>query len=61
MLVISRKKGESLQIGRDITIRIIDLKSGKVRLGISAPPGLEIVRTAADDGTPGSGKEQKNS
>ncbi len=60
MLVISRKKGESLQIGRDITIRIIDLKSGKVRLGITAPPELEIVRAAAD-GTPQDGKEQKNS
>lgn len=60
MLVISRKKGESLQIGRDVTIHILDLKSGRVRIGIEAPQGLEIVRPD-DDKQPNVKRTQKNS
>lgn len=44
MLVISQKKGEKLHIGRDITISILDAKSGKVRLGIEAPSAFQVVR-----------------
>lgn len=44
MLVISQKKGEKLHIGRDITITILDLQSGKVRLGIEAPAEYHILR-----------------
>lgn len=46
MLVISQKKGEKLHIGRDITISILDLQSGKVRLGIEAPAEYQILRDA---------------
>lgn len=44
MLVISQKKGDKLHIGRDITISIIDSRSGKVRLGIEAPADCPILR-----------------
>lgn len=49
MLVISQKKGEKLHIGRDITISILDLQSGKVRLGIEAPAAYQILRDALYD------------
>ncbi len=44
MLVISQKKGEKIHIGRDITISIVDVKAGKVRLGIDAPSNCQIMR-----------------
>ncbi len=45
MLVLTRKKGESIKIGDDIEIFITDIKGDKVRLGISAPPDKKITRT----------------
>lgn len=45
MLVLSRKKGESLKIGEDIEIYVTEIKGDKVRLGISAPAGMQISRT----------------
>ena len=44
MLVISQKKGEQFRIGRDITITVVAVQGGKVRLGIEAPPELVIKR-----------------
>lgn len=44
MLIISRKKGEQLHIGRDITIKILDVRSGKVRIGIDAPAECRVSR-----------------
>ncbi len=45
MLILSRKKGESIKIGDDIEIFVADLKGDKVRLGISAPEHMKISRT----------------
>lgn len=44
MLVISRKKGESLVIGDDIEISVIKLDSGSVKLAINAPKQVSILR-----------------
>ena len=45
MLVLSRKKDESIYInGEEIKITIIDVKDGKVRLGIEAPKTTIIHR-----------------
>ena len=44
MLVISRKVGERILIGDQITLTVVKLSSGGVRLGIKAPPELAIVR-----------------
>lgn len=44
MLVISRKKSEIIDIGRDIKIMVVDIRQGKVRLGITAPRELEVHR-----------------
>ena len=44
MLVLTRKKGESIQIGEDIEITITQIKGDQVKIGISAPKNVEIHR-----------------
>ncbi len=44
MLVLSRKVGERIQIGTNITVTVVRLADGAVRLGIEAPPHVSIVR-----------------
>ncbi|GGN93238.1 carbon storage regulator CsrA [Saccharibacillus kuerlensis] len=44
MLVLSRKKGESIIIGEDIELMIISVEGDTVRLGINAPKHVEIMR-----------------
>jgi carbon storage regulator len=44
MLVLTRRIDESIQIGPDITITIVRMRPGSVRIGIEAPEGLGIAR-----------------
>lgn len=44
MLVITRKKGETLLIGDDIEITIVKLDDGNVKLAIDAPKNVKILR-----------------
>ncbi len=44
MLVLSRKHGEEIRIGRDITLKIVQLEGNRVRIGIEAPAEVRIVR-----------------
>lgn len=44
MLVVSRKAKQSLMIGSDIEILIIEAKDGNVKIGINAPKGISILR-----------------
>jgi carbon storage regulator len=44
MLVLTRKSDESIKLGDDITIKIVEIKGNSVRLGIEAPDGLRIYR-----------------
>ncbi|EAQ80162.1 carbon storage regulator [Blastopirellula marina] len=44
MLVLTRKPGETIRIGDDIVITISQLKGGRVRIGIDAPPEMGIRR-----------------
>jgi carbon storage regulator len=45
MLVISRKKGESLLIGEDVEITIVKIENGSVKIAINAPKEISILRT----------------
>jgi carbon storage regulator CsrA len=45
MLVLSRKSGESVRIGPDIEVKVLDVCGGRVRLGFSAPRNVEIQRS----------------
>ncbi len=44
MLVLSRRRDESIMIGEDIEIMIIDIRHDKVRLGIAAPRSVPVHR-----------------
>ncbi|MHC4283697.1 MAG: carbon storage regulator CsrA [Planctomycetota bacterium] len=44
MLVLSRHKDESIVIGDDIEISIVEVRGGKVRLGITAPRETPVHR-----------------
>ena len=45
MLVLQRLKNESIRIGDDITIVVVEIRSGNaVRLGIDAPPDVPVHR-----------------
>ena len=44
MLIITRKKGQSIMIGDDIEITISKLEDGSVKLGIDAPKEMTILR-----------------
>jgi carbon storage regulator len=44
MLVLSRKSGESVCIGSDIEVKVLDVCGNRVRLGFSAPSKVEIQR-----------------
>ncbi len=44
MLVLTRKLGEVLRIGQNITIRIVEVKGKQVKIGIEAPSDMTIYR-----------------
>ena len=44
MLILTRKKDESILIGKDIKLKIISIEEGKVKIGIEAPKDIEILR-----------------
>jgi carbon storage regulator len=45
MLVLSRRPNESITIGEDIVITIVEVRGDKVRLGIDAPKNVTVHRT----------------
>ena len=45
MLVLSRKIGDQIQIGPDITITVVAIRGDKVRLGIEAPSDVSVDRS----------------
>jgi carbon storage regulator len=44
MLVLSRQKDESIMIGDEVEITIVDVRGDKVRLGINAPRNIAVHR-----------------
>ena len=49
MLVLSRKAGEGFLIGDDIIVKVIESKSGTIRIGIDAPRDKKIFRQEVYD------------
>ena len=49
MLVLSRQRDESIIIGDDIVVTIVDIRGDKVRLGIEAPTEIPVHRQEADE------------
>ncbi len=44
MLVITRKSGERINVGDDVTITVLDVNGSTVRLGIEAPTSIPVHR-----------------
>jgi carbon storage regulator len=44
MLVLSRKVGERILIGDQVTVTVVRITGGGVRLGIEAPPEMAVIR-----------------
>ena len=44
MLILTRKLGESIRIGDDITLTVLSVKGNQIRLGIDAPREVEVHR-----------------
>ena len=49
MLVLSRKHNESIIIGDDITVMVVDIRGDKVRLGVEAPKEVPVHRREVFD------------
>lgn len=50
MLVLSRKAGESIKIGPDIEITLVQVRGGRARIGIDAPRKVNVKRTELAEG-----------
>lgn len=44
MLVLTRRPGESIVIGNDIVVTVVEIKGGQVRIGINAPRDVQVHR-----------------
>ena len=44
LLVLSRRRDQSLMIGDDVEVTVLEIKGGQVRLGISAPKTVPVHR-----------------
>ena len=44
MLILTRKEGESINIGDDVSVVVLSTKGNQVRIGISAPKEVTILR-----------------
>ena len=44
MLVLTRKAGETIRIGQDIVIKVIQTGKGTIKLGIEAPANVRVLR-----------------
>lgn len=49
MLVLSRHRDETIMIGDDIEITVVDIKGDKVRIGINAPRDIQVHRKEVYD------------
>lgn len=57
MLILSRKPDESIVIGDNITVKVVSVEKGVVKLGIEAPSHIGIVRSELLDAVEASNKE----
>jgi len=61
MLVLSRKKNESIIINDNIVVTIIEIRGDKVRLGIEAPKDVTVHRREVYEAIHGQGPEGSKS
>lgn len=45
MLILSRKLGETILVGNNVTLTVVSIGRGKVRLGVDAPRSVPVMRS----------------
>ena len=60
MLVLSRKKNESIYVNGNIRVVIVDVRGDKVQLGVEAPSDVSVYRSEVLDKIRKSGRPDKN-
>ena len=66
MLILTRRVGEAMKLGEDITVTVLGVRGNQVRIGIDAPKSVaiqreEIYSTAVTDRTPEIGTSYQTS
>ena len=44
MLILTRREGESVRIGEDVTVTVLRVKGSQVRIGVNAPKDVAVQR-----------------
>ncbi len=44
MLILTRREGECLRIGENITVKVLQVRGGQVQIGVSAPTEVDVHR-----------------
>lgn len=44
MLILTRRMGESLMIGDDVAVTVLDIRGNQVRIGVNAPKEIAVHR-----------------
>ncbi len=44
MLILTRRVGETLMVGDDVTVTVLGVKGNQVRIGVNAPKDVEVHR-----------------
>tara|TARA_B100000886_G_scaffold78697_1_gene50987 strand:- start:55 stop:273 length:219 start_codon:yes stop_codon:yes gene_type:complete len=66
MLILTRRVGESLRIGDDVSVTVLGIKGSQVRLGVNAPKSVSVHREEVydrinDENSKNSGEKTKAS
>ena len=60
MLVLSRQRDETIMIGDDVEVTVVDIRGDKVRLGITAPSHIAVHRKEVYDAIQRENREAAN-
>jgi carbon storage regulator len=44
VLVVTLRENEKVRIGNDISVMVVEIRGGQIRLGIKAPPDIPVLR-----------------
>ncbi len=44
MLILTRRVGESIKVGDDVTVRVLEVKGNQIRVGVAAPKSIAVHR-----------------